>query len=179
MATKKAAHKKATGKKAKGKKLLEGGDPIIIGGGGGLKKRQGIVDGTTISFNPGWYHNNNPKKPHQHEHLGDKLSGLVISSGGGKTTPKIDPSSDIVIFCRRPPAKIGDSVVWLSGENMTFEFSDDFVQQKPGEYYCSYLIISDVEVGGHSAFSSGNGDCEISAQNTLSLKSKPKAPRKS
>jgi hypothetical protein len=179
MATKKAAGKKTKRKSVKGKKLLEGGDPIIIGGGGGLKNPRLAVVGTTIKFNPSWYKNNNPKKPREHGHLGDYLSGLAISSGGGKTTPQINPDSDIVIECRRPPATTGDAVVWISGKDMTINFSDDFVMKNPGKFYCSYLYISDLLIDDNPTFSSGNGDCEISALNALSLKPKRKPRRKS
>src|SRR5712675_785377 len=101
----KKASKKAKARPAKAKKAVyEGGDPIIIGGGGGLIKGRNLLGGTTISFNHGWYKNNNPKKPHQHDHPGDTLSGIAISSGGGKTTPHSNPLSNIEILCRRPPA---------------------------------------------------------------------------
>lgn len=173
------ATKKAASKKAKRKPGFEAGDPIIIGGGGGLKKPRLAVGGTTIKFNPGWYKNNNPKKPREHGHPGDYLSGLAISSGGGKTTPQINPDSDIAIECRRPPATTGDPVVWISGKDMTINFSDDFVKQTPGRFYCSYLNISDLLIDDNPIFSSGNGDCEISALNALTRKPKRKPRRKS
>jgi hypothetical protein len=180
MATTKTSGKKAKARPAKAKKaVFEGGDPIIIGGGGGLNKRGTLLGGTTISFSHGWYKNHNPKKPHQHDHPGDTLGGLAISSGGGKTTPQINPLSNIEILCRRPPGTVAESVASIGGENMTIDFSGDFVKQPGGEYYCSYLVIAEVQLDGDPIFTSDNGNCTVTANNTLPERPKPKPRRKS
>lgn len=172
MATKKKAAKKAKSKPRK-KPFAGGDDPIVVGGGSGLliKPRKNakavLCAGTCIEFNPGWYKRENPRKPREHRHLGDKLGGLLFKSGGGTTSTNVGPDDNLVIFCRRPPSPSSNPVVWINGKDMTFDFTDDFVQERPGHWRCGYFKITEVRVESSPVFTSVDGDCAVEADNTL------------
>src|SRR5258706_15775024 len=98
--------------------------------------------------------------------------------GGGKTPPDTNPRRNSEILCRRPPASAAETVAAIGGKNMTIEFSGDFVKQPGGEYYCSYLVIAEVQLDGGTIFTSDNGNCTVTAHNTLLQRPKPKPRRK-